>query len=172
MAVHGWRARDNRHDLKRKRFRLAKRRNFFTWRKVSHGSREVVQFPSLRMVSNLIWTSFEQEGGLDTSLGPFQCVLVYFLTCCLLRMPSVIKIVVNHQILPSHHLCWHWCYRPSLVLASLLGYIKEAFILIDVSKFHHLFLLLSFLYFLLLKHDFFALRGCLALRLISVQYGA
>jgi len=34
MTAHGWRTRDNRHELKQKRFRHAKRRSFFTWRKV------------------------------------------------------------------------------------------------------------------------------------------
>lgn len=87
----------------------------------------------LRRWSTWSEPSFEQVVGLEISLGPFQCVLAYYLTRCLLRISSVIKVVVNSQILPFSHLYWHWCYRPSLVHASLLGYIKEAFMIIDLS---------------------------------------
>lgn len=169
MAVHDWRARDNRHELKPKRFRLTKRKNVFTWRKVSQGNmvpQRLCSLHSPKMV-NLIWTSFVQEVGRD-----------------LLRSLPICTSLLS-DLLPSENAVGHQsCCKPSnspvslfvLALAfqtvpCLLGYIKEAFMLIDISKFHHPFLLLSFLYPPFTQTWFFALRGCIALRFISMQYG-
>lgn len=184
MAAHGWRTRDNMHELKQKRFRFAKRRNFFTRRKVRQRKtvpREVVQSSFLKVFKtwmdedqcNLIWfhnwPSFEQEDGVETSLGPFHRVLLYDLTFAFWECHQASKSLQSTKFSPLST-TWHWCYRPSLVLASLLGYIKEAFMFVDVSKSRHLFLLVAFYTDPLLKHEVFAFKGSVALRFISVQY--